>query len=95
MAKETAKKLDMGANILDAASLGDSKKQETAEVAESIEKAEREIRKDEVKAEPKPEDKSEPQPEAKAEPQPKPKRSLNPINEPTRTARRACLKGRR
>ncbi len=39
IAKETAKKLDMGANILDAASLGDSKKQETAEVAESIEKA--------------------------------------------------------
>ena len=29
----------MGTNILDAASLGDSKKQETAEVAESIEKA--------------------------------------------------------
>ena len=39
IAKETAKKLDMGANILDAASLGDSKKQETAQVAESIEKA--------------------------------------------------------
>jgi H+-transporting ATPase len=39
IAKETAKKLDMGANILDAASLGDSKKQETTEVAESIEKA--------------------------------------------------------
>ncbi len=39
IAKETAKKLDMGANILDAASLGDSKKQETAEVAESIDKA--------------------------------------------------------
>ncbi len=39
IAKETAKKLDMGANILDASSLGDSKKQETAEVAESIEKA--------------------------------------------------------
>jgi H+-transporting ATPase len=39
IAKETAKKLDMGTNILDAASLGDSKKQETAEVAESIEKA--------------------------------------------------------
>jgi H+-transporting ATPase len=31
--------LDMGTNILDAASLGDSKKEETAEVAESIEKA--------------------------------------------------------
>ncbi len=39
IAKETAKKLDMGANILDAASLGDSKKQETTEVSESIEKA--------------------------------------------------------
>jgi len=39
IAKETAKKLDMGANILDAASLGDSKKKETTEVAESIEKA--------------------------------------------------------
>ena len=39
IAKETAKKLGMGTNILDASSLGDSKKQETAEVAESIEKA--------------------------------------------------------
>ncbi len=39
IAKETAKKLDMGTNILDAASLGDSKKQESAEVADSIEKA--------------------------------------------------------
>ncbi|MGA9539060.1 MAG: plasma-membrane proton-efflux P-type ATPase [Desulfobacterales bacterium] len=39
IAKETAKKLDMGTNILDAASLGDSKKKETTEVAESIEKA--------------------------------------------------------
>ena len=39
IAKETAKKLDIGTNILDAASLGDSKKQETAEVAESIDKA--------------------------------------------------------
>ena len=39
IAKETAKKLDMGTNILDAAGLGDSKKKETAEVAESIEKA--------------------------------------------------------
>jgi len=39
IAKETAKKLDMGANILDVSSLGDSKKEETAEVAESIEKA--------------------------------------------------------
>jgi len=39
IAKETAKKLDMGTNILDAASLGDSKKEESADVAESIEKA--------------------------------------------------------
>jgi H+-transporting ATPase len=39
IAQETAKKLDMGTNILDAASLGDSKKKETTEVAESIEKA--------------------------------------------------------
>ncbi len=39
IAIETAKKLDMGTNILDAASLGDAKKQETAEVAESIDKA--------------------------------------------------------
>jgi H+-transporting ATPase len=39
IAKETAKKLDMGTNILDASSLGDSKKQETTEVAESVEKA--------------------------------------------------------
>jgi len=39
IAKETAKKLDMGSNILDAASLGDSKKQETSEVSESIENA--------------------------------------------------------
>jgi H+-transporting ATPase len=39
IAKETAKKLDMGTNILDAASLGDSKKQESAEVAESIDSA--------------------------------------------------------
>jgi H+-transporting ATPase len=39
IARETAKKLDLGANILDAASLGDSKKEETAEVSESIEKA--------------------------------------------------------
>ena len=39
IAKETAKKLDMGTNILDAASLGDSKKQETAEVADSIDTA--------------------------------------------------------
>jgi len=39
IARETAKKLGMGANILDASSLGDSKKEESAEVAESIEKA--------------------------------------------------------
>jgi H+-transporting ATPase len=39
IAQETAKKLDMGTNILDAGSLGDSKKQETPAVAESIEKA--------------------------------------------------------
>jgi len=39
IAKETAKKLDMGTNILDAAALGDSKKQETDQVAEEIEKA--------------------------------------------------------
>jgi H+-transporting ATPase len=39
IAKETAKKLDMGTNILDAGGLGDSKKQETAEVSASIEKA--------------------------------------------------------
>ena len=39
IAKETAQKLDMGTNILDASSLGDSKKKETKEVAESIEKA--------------------------------------------------------
>ncbi len=39
IAKETAKKLDMGADILDASSLGDSKKRETTQVAESIEKA--------------------------------------------------------
>ena len=39
IAKETAKKLDMGTNIFDAANLGDSKKEETAEVADSIEKA--------------------------------------------------------
>ena len=39
IAKETAKKLDMGMNILDASALGDSKKQETDQVAEEIEKA--------------------------------------------------------
>ncbi|MCE5339497.1 MAG: HAD-IC family P-type ATPase [Planctomycetaceae bacterium] len=39
IAKETAKKLDMGTNILDAGSLGDSKKQENAEIVESIDNA--------------------------------------------------------
>ncbi len=39
IAKETAKKLDMGTNILDAGSLGDSNKQENKEVADSIENA--------------------------------------------------------
>jgi len=39
IAKETAKKLDMGTNILDASSLGDVNKQESAAVAESIDKA--------------------------------------------------------
>jgi H+-transporting ATPase len=39
IAKETAKKLDMGTNILDATSLGDSKKHESKDVAESIENA--------------------------------------------------------
>lgn len=39
IAEETAKKLDMGSNILDAVGLGDSKKQESTEVAESIENA--------------------------------------------------------
>ena len=39
IAKETAKKLDMGTNILDASSLGDSKKKETPDVAKSIESA--------------------------------------------------------
>jgi H+-transporting ATPase len=39
IARETAKTLNMGENILDAASLGDSKKEESTEVAESIEKA--------------------------------------------------------
>jgi H+-transporting ATPase len=39
IAKETAKKLDMGADILDAGGLGDSKKQESAAVADSIETA--------------------------------------------------------
>jgi H+-transporting ATPase len=39
IAKETAKKLGMGANILDASGFGDSKRHETAVLAESIEKA--------------------------------------------------------
>ena len=39
IAQETAKKLDMGSNILDAGSLGDSKKKETTLVAKSIEDA--------------------------------------------------------
>jgi len=39
IARETAQKLDMGTNILDASSLGDSQKQETTKVAESIEEA--------------------------------------------------------
>ena len=39
IARETARKLDMGGNILDAASLGDAKKVESAAVAESVEQA--------------------------------------------------------
>ena len=39
IAKETAKKLDMGTNILDAGTLGDLKQQVSAAAAESIEKA--------------------------------------------------------
>jgi len=39
IAGETAKKLGMGTNILDASSLGESKKEETSETAGSIEKA--------------------------------------------------------
>ena len=39
IAQETAKKLGMGANILDASGLGDVKHQESAPVAEAIEKA--------------------------------------------------------
>lgn len=39
IAKETALKLGMGTNILDAASLGDSKKEESSAVADSIENA--------------------------------------------------------
>jgi H+-transporting ATPase len=39
IAQETAKKLGMGTNILDASTLGDEKQQQTAAVSESIEKA--------------------------------------------------------
>ena len=39
IAQETAKKLGLGTNILDAGSLGDSKKKETAAVSKSIEEA--------------------------------------------------------
>ena len=39
IAQETAKKLDMGSNILDAGNLGDVNKKETKLVADSIEKA--------------------------------------------------------
>ena len=39
IAQETAKKLGMGANILDAASLGDEKRQQTTAVAKAIEDA--------------------------------------------------------
>ena len=39
IAQETAKKLDMGSNILDAGSLGDSKQQESKSVTKSIEDA--------------------------------------------------------
>jgi H+-transporting ATPase len=39
IAKETAQKLEMGANILDASGLGDVKQEEKTQMAESIEKA--------------------------------------------------------
>ncbi|HXV26377.1 MAG TPA: plasma-membrane proton-efflux P-type ATPase [Alphaproteobacteria bacterium] len=39
IARETAAKLGLGTNILDASGFGDTKRQETAELAESIEKA--------------------------------------------------------
>jgi H+-transporting ATPase len=39
IARETAKKLGMGTNILDASGFGDTKRHETASLAESIEKA--------------------------------------------------------
>ena len=39
IARETSKQLGLGTNILDAASLGDTKKQESSQTAEAIEKA--------------------------------------------------------
>ena len=39
IAQETAKKLGMGANILDASGFGDARHQETAQLAESVERA--------------------------------------------------------
>ncbi len=39
IARETARELGMGTNILDASGLGDTKRQETAQAAEAIEKA--------------------------------------------------------
>jgi H+-transporting ATPase len=39
IARETARQLGMGTNILDASGLGDTKRQETAQAAEAIEKA--------------------------------------------------------
>ncbi|MGH7997822.1 MAG: plasma-membrane proton-efflux P-type ATPase, partial [Opitutaceae bacterium] len=39
IARETAKKLDLGTNILDAANLGDSNRREAAEMVESVERA--------------------------------------------------------
>jgi H+-transporting ATPase len=39
IARETVQKLDLGSNILEADSLGDSKKKESKEISESIEKA--------------------------------------------------------
>ena len=39
IAKETAKKLDLGTNILDAGGLGDTKHHETGQLAEAIERA--------------------------------------------------------
>jgi H+-transporting ATPase len=40
IARETSKQLGLGTNILDASALGDTKKQESAQMAEAIEKAE-------------------------------------------------------